>query len=258
MDGGVPLTPSFTVTSPMTFTHFMGMNLFAFHIGMQNYDTHSMPWVFNHFPIDMSNMPSPFPSSPFHAYMNPSFGSGVTMTPLSISSFDRIHVPQLNLTVGGWNLPSYGSNPSHVFSGTSAQMGVYSTYYTLTTYPSSAMSVPTNVFPMADLCLSSGVSSEGSYCYSMGNPLHEVPSSGGNIYPHMTNPCHVAFSSQAASSMSIPLHPFMNQYGGGYYPTRQGHGVYQNPSWPAISQNQSFSEPWSQMPQPTIAQVQSL
>jgi hypothetical protein len=49
----------------------------------------------------------------------------------------------------------------------------------------------------------------------------------------------------------MPLQPFMNQFGGGYYPARQGHGVYQNPSWPAISQNQSFPEPWSQMSQPT-------
>jgi hypothetical protein len=80
------------------------------------------------------------------------------------------------------------------------------------------MSIPTNTFPMADLCLSSGVSSGGSYFYSMGNPPHEVPSPGGNIYPHVSNPCHVAFSSQAASSVSMPLQPFMNQYGGGYCP----------------------------------------
>jgi hypothetical protein len=97
----------------------------------------------------MPNMPSPFPSSPLPAYMNPSFGSGGMMTPLSTSSFDRSHVPQPTLTVGGWNLPSYGSNPSHTFSGASAQMGGYSTYYTPSVYPSSAMPVPTNTFPMA-------------------------------------------------------------------------------------------------------------
>jgi hypothetical protein len=72
----------------------------------------------------------------------------------------------------------------------------------------------------------------GSQFYSMGNPLHGVPSSGGNIYPHMSNPCHVTFSSQAASSVMMPLQPFMNQLGGGYYPTGKGHGVYQNPAWP--------------------------
>jgi hypothetical protein len=72
------------------------------------------------------------------------------------------------------------------------------------------MSIFTNTFPMADLYLSSGVSSRGSYFYSLGNPPHEVPSPGGNIYPHVSNPCHVAFSSQAAFSVSMPLQPFMN------------------------------------------------
>ena len=115
------------------------------------------------------------------------------------------------------------------------------------------MSVPKNTFPMVDLHLSSRISSGESYFCSIGNPLHKVPSSGGNIYPHMSNPCHVAFSSQAASSMSMPLQPFMNHYGGGYDRVEQGQGVNQNPSWPAIPQNQSFRGFWSQMPQFTAA-----
>ena len=115
------------------------------------------------------------------------------------------------------------------------------------------MSVPTNTFPMADLRLPFGVSSRGNYFYSMGKPPHEVPSSGGNIYTHMSNPCHLAFSSQTTSSMSMPLQPFMNHYVGGYYPVEQGQGVNQNPSWPAIPQNQSFRGFWSQMPQFTTA-----
>jgi hypothetical protein len=106
-----------------------------------------MPWVSNDFPIDMPNVPSPFPSSPWPTYMNPSFGSGSMMTTLSTSSFDRSYVPQPTLTVGGWNIPSYGSSPSHVFSGSNTQMGSYSTYYTPYMYPSSAMSVPTDTFP---------------------------------------------------------------------------------------------------------------
>ena len=69
----------------------------------------------------------------------------------------------------------------------------------------------------------------------MGNPLNEFTLSGGNIYPHMSNPCHVAFSLQADSSVLMPLQPFMNQYGGGYCPV--GQSVNQDPSWPAISQN---------------------
>jgi hypothetical protein len=73
---------------------------------------------------------------------------------------------------------------------------------------------------MENLPLTSGVSSGGSQFYGMGNPQHEVPSSGGNIYnPHMNNPYHVTFSSQAASAGMVPLQPFMNQLGGGYYPT---------------------------------------
>jgi len=147
------------------------------------------------------------------------------------------NVPQSNLMVGGWNIPSYGSNPSFHFPGESSQMHGHSTYYISSIYRSSAMPVPMNAFPMADLHLSSGVSFMGSWFYSMGNPLHEVPSSRGNIYPHKSNPCHVSFSLKAASLVSIPLHPFMNQFRWGYYYVEQGHGVYQKSSWPVISQN---------------------
>jgi hypothetical protein len=125
----------------MMFTHFMGMNLSSFHNGMQNYDTQSMPWVSNHFHVDMSNVPSPFPSSPWPTYMNPSIGSGGTMAPPYTYSFDRSHVPQPTLTMGGWNLPSYGSSPSYVFSRASTQMGGYSTYYTPSVYPSSCHAI---------------------------------------------------------------------------------------------------------------------
>jgi hypothetical protein len=129
MDSGISLAPSFTTTSPMMFTHFMGTNLFTFHNGMQNYDTHSMPWVSNHFPLNM-----------------PILSSGETMAPLYVSSFERSLIPQPTLTVGGWNLPPYGSSPSHVFLGTNTQMGDYPSYYTPSLYPSSAMLVPTNTF----------------------------------------------------------------------------------------------------------------
>ena len=127
------------------------------------------------------------------------------MPPYTPFLFGGSHIPQPTLTVGGWNIPTYGSNPRFTFLGEISQMGSHSTYYIPSIYPSSAMLVPKNAFPMADLCLSYGVSSGGSYFYSMGNPPHGVPSSGGNIYPHMSNPCHVAFSSQATSSVSMPL-----------------------------------------------------
>jgi hypothetical protein len=132
-------------------------------------------------------------------------------------------------------------------------MGGPSTYYISSIYPFPTMSIPTNYFLMVDLFFSSSVSSRGIQIYSMGNPLHGVPSSGGNIYSHLRNSCHVSFSLQEASSMMIPLQPFMNQFGGGYHIVGHGHGVYQNSSWPTISQNQSFPEPWPQIPQPSTA-----
>jgi hypothetical protein len=162
------------------------------------------------------------------------------MPPYYPSLFGGSHVPQTTLTVGGWNIPSYEST----LREESSKIGNLSTYYTSSTYPSSAMSVPTSIFPMENLHLSSGVSSRGSYFYSMGNPLHKVPSSGGNMYPHSNNPYHAFVSSQKSTSMSMPLQPFMNHYGGGYYPFGRGQSVNQDPSWPAISQNQYFPGPW--------------
>ena len=162
MDSGVPLLPHLLLPPSMMFTHFMGKNLSAFHNGMHNYDTQLMLWVSNHFSLGMPNMPSPFPSSPWTTYMNPSFGSGGTMAPLYTYSFDRIHVPQPTLTVGGWNLPSYRSNPSHAFLGSISQMGGYSTYYTPSVHPSSSMPVPTNTFPMASPHISSSISYRGN------------------------------------------------------------------------------------------------
>jgi hypothetical protein len=48
----------------------------------------------------------------------------------------------------------------------------------------------------------------------------------------------------------MPMQTPMDQLGKGYYLSKQGHGVENNLSWLAISQNQSFLGPWSQMPQP--------
>jgi hypothetical protein len=176
-----------------------------------------MPWVSNHFSHGMSDMSSHLPSSVSPPYANTSFGSG-GMMPLSYpSSFGGSHILQTPLTVGGLNIPSYESTMREV----SAQLRNHSTCYTPSAYPSFAMSVPMNTFPMADLRLPSGVSSRGNYFYSMGNPPHEVPSSRGNTYPHMSNPCHVAFSSQVDS---MPLQPIMSQYGGGYYLVKKRQG----------------------------------
>jgi hypothetical protein len=139
MDSGFPLDPSFTTTSPMTFTHFMGTNPFVFDNGMQNYDTMSMPWVSSHFSHGMSDMSSHLPP-----YVLP---------PYNPSPFGGSHVPQTTLTVGGWIFPFY----EFTFLGAGAQMGGHYTYYTLPTYLSSTMSVLMDDFPMVDLCPSSSV-----------------------------------------------------------------------------------------------------
>jgi hypothetical protein len=185
----------------MMFTHFMGMNLSTLPNGTQNYDTQSMTWVSNHFSIDMPNVPSPFPSSPCPTYMNPCFGFGGTMAPPSTFSFDRSHVPQPTLIMGGWNLPSYGSRPSHVFSVAHTQMVGYSTYCTSSMYPSSAMPIPMNTFPMEGSHISSGISYEGNQFYGSGYPLHETLSHGGNIYPHFCLFADNYFSDDARTNL---------------------------------------------------------
>jgi hypothetical protein len=147
IDSGVLLTPSFSATSPMTFAHFMGKNPSVFRNGIQNHDTQSIPWVFNHLPLGMPNIISPFPSSPLPTYINPSFGSEGMMAPFYTSSFDGIHIPQLTLTVGGWNLPSCGSNPGFTLPGASARMGSYSAYYTLLYILHPLCHFPRTIFP---------------------------------------------------------------------------------------------------------------
>jgi hypothetical protein len=116
-------------------------------------------------------------------------------------------------------------------------MGGYSTYYAPSIYPSSSMPVPTNTFPMTDLHLSYSISYRWSRFYGMGYPIHGISSPGGIVYPHLSNPCHDVFSSQTSASVMMHVQTSMNQVGGGYYHAGKGHGVYQNPSWPAISQN---------------------
>jgi hypothetical protein len=185
--------------------------------------------------------------------MNPSIGPGGTMAPMPTSSFDMSHAPQPTFTVGGWNLPTYGSSPSYALSGANTQMGAYSTYYTPSMYPSSTMSVPSNTFPMVGPHVSPGISYRENQFYGSGYPLHGTPSHGGNIYPHLNSPYHTSVSSQ--TSVMMPIQTYLDQLGGGYYLSRQGQGVNHDPSWPAMFQSQSFPGPWYQMPQLTASSV---
>jgi hypothetical protein len=101
MNSGVPLAPSFSATSPMTFTHFMGMNPSIFHNGMKHFDTQQMHWVSNHFSHGMPDMSLHFLSSTSSPYVNASFGYGGMLPPYSPFSFGGSHIPQTTLDVGG-------------------------------------------------------------------------------------------------------------------------------------------------------------
>jgi hypothetical protein len=191
-----------------------GMNPFVLPSSMMNNSTHSRPWASNPFSFGIPNMTSHLSSSISTAHVNPSFRYGCMTPPYTPCLFGGGHIPQPNPMVGGWNPSSSGPNPCYTFLGWSAQMGCASTYYNPFIYPSSTILSPMNTFIMKNLTLTSGVSSVESQFYSMGNPTHIVPSSGGKIYPHMSSLYHVAFSSQVDSLVMIPLQPFMNQLGG--------------------------------------------
>jgi hypothetical protein len=50
----------------------------------------------------------------------------------------------------------------------------------------------------------------------------------------------------------VSIYPFVNQFGGGYYPIEKDHGIYQNPRWLVISKPQYFLGAWAHTPQPQI------
>jgi hypothetical protein len=250
MDSGFPLKPSFTATYPMMPTPVMGMSPSFSHNGMQNYGTQFVPWVSSRSLVDM---PSPLQSSPSSTYMNPGIGLEGNMAPMPMYSFDMSHFPQPAFTTGGWNLPSYRSSPSSYFLEANTQMGVYSTYYTPSMYPSSTMLVPSNTFSMSIPHISLGVSYGENQFYGSVYSLHETPSQGRNIYPHSNSPYHTFVSSQ--TSVMMPVQTSLNQLNEGYYLSGQGQGVNQDPSWPTMFQSQYFPRPWHQMPQITSSPI---
>jgi hypothetical protein len=147
MVGGALVTPSVSATQPMVFSHSMGMNPLVFSSGTSNHDTQPIPWASNHFSHGIPDMSLHFSSFVSSPYVNPSFGSGGMMPLYYPFSFGGSHIPEPTLTVGGWNIPSYGFNPSFTFPGESAQMGGHSTYYTLSIYPSYVCQFLQTLFP---------------------------------------------------------------------------------------------------------------
>jgi hypothetical protein len=109
MDSAVPFAPSFTTTTPMMSTHFMGMDPSTLHYGMQNYNTQSMPWVSNNFFHGMYHISSQLPSYVSPPYANTIFGFGGMIPPSYPSPFGGSHILQTPLMVGVWNLPFYES-----------------------------------------------------------------------------------------------------------------------------------------------------
>jgi hypothetical protein len=53
----------------------------------------------------------------------------------------------------------------------------------------------------------------------------------------------------------MPVQTSSDHFGVGYHLSEQGQGVHQDPSWPAMFQNQYFPRPWHQMPQSTTIPV---
>jgi hypothetical protein len=99
----------------MVFAHSWGQILFLFLSGTPNHDTQLIPCASNHFYLGMLDMSFHLPSSVLSSYVNPTFGSGGMMPHFYPFSFGGTHIPQPNITVGGWNTPSYGSNPRFTF-----------------------------------------------------------------------------------------------------------------------------------------------
>ena len=121
-----------------------------------------MPWASNPFSFYMLGMTSHLSSSVSSSYVNPSFGSWGMMPPYSPFVFGGGHIPQPTPMVGGWNPPSYGTNPSFSFPGSSTQMVGPSNSYIRSIYLYFILHVPMNTFLMENLPLFSGVSFRGS------------------------------------------------------------------------------------------------
>jgi hypothetical protein len=219
-----PFTTTFVVSEVPVITHVWPIvnsqpivtNLFGPLLHSPGYNTHSIPTASIHFSYGMPNFTSQF-SSPIPSYnLNTSIGHG-GMAPLHIPfSFGGTHIPQMTPMVG--SLPPFhlGSNPSLNARGWSIQPKGQVVTYVLSFTPTSSTKIPTNTCGMMNPPLSSRLAPRGGHFHTLGNPQPGATPPGGNIY----NPHH-----KIPTGM-VPNKPFMNQFGGGFYNPRQGHGTY--------------------------------
>jgi hypothetical protein len=221
MTVGVSEIPNPTTTQPMVSMQPIEMNPFESLFGKSGYNSQSMPSVSNPFYFGMPNMTSQLSSSILATNANPSFVLGGMAPSHAPLSFGGGHIPQMNTTVGGQPPFSSRSNPSLNAPGWSTQLGGQVTSYIPSFTPSPSILILTNIFFMTNPTLSSRVPSRGSQFHAMGNPQPGAPPTRGSVYnPHY-----------ATSTIMVPIQPFMNHFGGGYHPPRQGHGIYQNLGW---------------------------
>jgi hypothetical protein len=182
------------------------------------------------FSYGMPNFTSQFSSSIPTSNHNPSIGLGGMAPPHIPHLFGAANIPQKTPTVGIQPPFHPVSNHSHHVPGWRNQLGEqvvsYDPYFT----PTSSTLISTKMFNMKNLPLSSGFPPRGGQFHNFCNPQHGDTLVGGNVYnPHHNIPTGM-----------VPNQPLVNQFGGGVFKPRQGHGAYHNPVCDAIPQHQYF------------------
>jgi hypothetical protein len=191
-----------------------------------SYNIQSIPTTSSPFSHGMKNFTSQFSFSIPTSNLNTSIGLGGMAPPHTPFLFDGAHIPQTTPTVGGF--PSFhpGSSPGPNAPRWSGQPDGQDVSYDLSFTPTSSTPIPTNTFGMTNPPLSSRFTPGGGQFHTLGNPQPGATPARGNFYnPHHNVPTKM-----------VPNQLFMNQFGGGSYNPRQGHGAYQKPRWVAIPQ----------------------
>jgi hypothetical protein len=102
-----------------------------------------------------------------------SFGSGALFPPCNPFPVCGGNIPQSFPTMGGWNPPSSGPNPSYNSQGWNAHMGSVYTSYISSIYMSSTMPFPVNASFMENPPPTFDITSGWNPFSNMGNPRME-------------------------------------------------------------------------------------